>query len=150
MAKDCKSTQKNIPEATKGLTSMTKILNLLLGVFNLGQKPAPQIPPFLLLAGAKLKPGMSGRNLAANIISRMESEAGIPMGDIFADGPNKTASAMLIQCEEQVFHIQQNAKVTTVIAPGSILFQGTGANAGGPFVTNGSNILPAISDGVIQ
>jgi hypothetical protein len=147
---ECKSTQKSGPVTEGGLGSISKILNLLLGVFNMMQKPAQTIPPFLLLAGAELRPGMSARDLAANVISRMESEAGIPMGDIFADGPNKTAAAMLVQCQEMVSHIQQNAKVTTVIPPGSILFQGTGANAGGPFVTNGSNILPAITDGVIQ
>lgn len=150
MAQDCKSTQKNIPEATKGLTSITKILNLLLGVFNLGQKPAPIIPPFLLLAGAKLKPGMSGRNLAANIISRMESEAGIPMGDIFADGPNKTAAAMLIQCQEQVSHIQQNAKVSTAIIPGSILVRGIVTTPSGPAPFEGTNMTPTGVDGIIQ
>ena len=145
MAQDCKSTQKNIPEANKGLTSLTSILNLLLGVFNLGKKPAPPIPPFLLLAGAKLKPGMSARNLAANVISRMESEGGIPMGDIFDDGPNKLAASMLIQAQEQVSHIQQNAKITTATAPGSILVQVAGPGG----VSVGSNINISTNDGTI-
>lgn len=149
MAKDCKSTEKNIPEANKGLTSITSVLNLLLGVFNLGQKPAPQIPPFLLLAGAKLKPGMSARNLAANTISRMESEIGIPMGDIFDDGPNAASAAILVQAQEQIAHIQQNANVQGALSPGSVLISGVGTSAAGPVPFQGSNITPTTFNSAI-
>ena len=102
-----------------------------------------------MLVGAELKPGMSGRELAANVISRMESEAGIPMSDIFADGPNAMAAAALVQAQEQISHIQQKASIQTVIKPGAMQISAVGANAGGPIVVQGSNIMPTGIKGVI-
>ena len=133
-----------------GLNSISQVLKLLLGAFNLVQKPAQTIPPFLLLAGAELRPGMSGRDLAANVISRMESDAGIPMGDIFGDGPNAISSAMLIQAQEQISHIQTKAKVTSVIKPGSVQITAVGGNAGGPIVVQGSNVSLTQNSGILQ
>lgn len=147
---DCKTTQKSGPVTQQGLTSISKVLKLLLGAFNLMQKPAQTIPPFLLLAGAEMRPGMSGRDLAANVISRMESDAGIPMGDIFDDGPNAISSAMLIQAQEQISHIQTKAKVTSVIKPGSVQITAVGGNAGGPIVVQGSNVSLTQNSGILQ
>jgi hypothetical protein len=148
--KDCKSNEKSGPVTGSGLNSITQVLKILLSAFNIGQKPATSIPPFLLLAGAELKPGMSGRNLAANIISRMESEAGIPMGDVFADGPNAVSEAMLIASQEQVSHIQQNAKVSTVIKPGAVQVTATGTAGPIPVVVQGANISLTETAGIIQ
>jgi len=147
---DCKTTQKSGPVTQKGLTSISQVLKLLLGAFSLMQKPAQTIPPFLLLAGAEMRPGMSGRDLAANVISRMESDAGIPMGDIFGDGPNAISSAMLIQAQEQISHIQTKAKVTSVIKPGSVQITAVGGNAGGPIVVQGSNVSLTQNSGILQ
>lgn len=147
---ECKPTQKNSTVPQSGLSSISKILNILLGAFNMMQKPTQNVPPFLLLAGAELRPGMSARDLAANVISRMESDAGIPMGDIFGDGPNAIASAMLIQAQEQVSHIQTKAKVNTVLKPGSIQITAVGGNAGGPIVVQGSNTSITQNTGILQ
>jgi len=147
---DCKTTQKSGPVNKKSLTSISQVLKLLLGAFSLMQKPAQTIPPFLLLAGAEMRPGMSGRDLAANVISRMESDAGIPMGDIFGDGPNAISSAMLIQAQEQISHIQTKAKVTSVIKPGSVQITAVGGNAGGPIVVQGSNVSLTQNSGILQ
>lgn len=108
---ECKPTQKNGVSTNTGLSSISKILNILSGAFNMMKKPAPTVPPALLLIGSQLKPGMSGRDLAANVISRMESEAGIPMGDIFADGPNGISATILVQELEHISHLQQNASI---------------------------------------
>jgi hypothetical protein len=147
---DCKPTKKSGPVTKTGLSSISQVLKLLLGAFSLMQKPAQTIPPFLLLAGAELRPGMSGRDLAANVISRMESDAGIPMGDIFGDGPNAISSAMLIQAQEQISHIQTKAKVTTVIKPGAVQITAVGGNAGGPIVVQGSNVSLTQNSGILQ
>ena len=147
---ESKPTQKNGPISQSGISSMSKVLNLLSSAFNLPRKPAPKIPPFLLLAGAELRPGMSARELAANTISRMESEAGIPMGDIFGDGPNAVKSVMLIQAEEQISHIQTKAKVSSVIKPGSVQITAVGGNAGGPIVVQGSNTSITETSGIMQ
>ena len=84
---DCKQTGKT--SGNTDLTSISSVIAILLGLFAIYQKPARRIPPPLLLLGKNLRPGMSARNLAARTVSRIESEAGIPMGDVFADGPNK-------------------------------------------------------------
>jgi hypothetical protein len=147
---ECKPSQKNGPVSQSGLSSISKVLNLLLSAFNLPRKPTPKIPPFLLLIGAELRPGMSARELSASIISRMESEAGIPMGDIFGDGPNGVKSLMLIQAEEQVSHIQTKAKVSSVIKPGSVQITAVGGNAGGPIVVQGSNTSITESSGIMS
>ena len=146
---ECKPKQKSGPANKGGLSSISNILNILLGAFNMMQKPAQNIPPFLLLVGAELRPGMSARDLAANIISRMESDAGIPMGNIFGDGPNAIASAALIQAQEQISHIQSKAKVNTVIKPGSVQITAVGANAGGPIIVQGSNISLTQNTGIL-
>jgi hypothetical protein len=150
MALDCKTDGKTTPDVSNKLTSINKVLDILLGAFNLAKKPSPDIPPFLLLAGAKLKPGMSARNLSANIISRMESDIGIPMGDVFADGPNAIASTMLVQSQEHISHIQQNARISTAISPGSVLVSGIGSSAVGPVPFQGSNITATSVKGIIE
>ena len=147
---ECKPSQKNGPVSQSGLSSISKVLNLLLSAFNLPRKPAPKIPPFLLLIGAELRPGMSGRELAANIISKMESEAGIPMGDIFGDGPNAVKSLILLQSNEGVKHIQTKAKVSSVIKPGSVQVTVVGANAAGTLVAQGSNTSITESSGIMS
>jgi hypothetical protein len=146
---ECKPSQKNGPVSQSGLSSISKVLKLLLSAFNLPQKPAPTIPPFLLLVGAELRPGMSARELAASTISRMEADIGIPMGNIFGDGPNAMASAMLVQAEEQISHIQTKAKVSSVIKPGSVQITAVGGNAGGPIVVQGSNTAITETSGIM-
>jgi len=147
---ECKPSQKNGPVSQSGLSSISKVLNLLLSAFNLPRKPAPKIPPFLLLIGAELRPGMSGRELAANIISKMESEAGIPMGDIFGDGPNAVKSLILLQANESVKHIKTKARVSSVIKPGSVQVTVVGANAAGTLVASGSNTSITENSGIMS
>jgi hypothetical protein len=147
---ECKPTQKSLPVSQSGLNSISKVLKIILGAFDLPKKPAPIIPPFLLLVGAKLKPGLSGRELAANTISKLESEAGIPMGDIFADGPNAIASAVLVNSKETMSHIRENGSVQSVFGPGSVQVAVAGANAGGPLFATGSNTNPVSTFGNIS
>ena len=147
---ECKSTQKSLPVSQSGLNSISKVLKIILGAFNLPQKPAPKIPPLLLLIGAELRPGMSGRQLAANTKSKLESEVGIPMGDIFADGPNAMALAKLVESNETVSHIVENGKVSAAFGPGSVQMTAVGANAGGPVVVQGSNTSIASVSGIIS
>jgi hypothetical protein len=146
---ECKPTKKNGPTTQTSLSSISRVLNLLLNAFNLPKKPAPTIPPFLLLAGAELRPGMSARDLSANIISKMESKGGTPMGDIFGDGPNAITATMLIQSEEQIKHIQTKAKVSSIIKPGSVQITVVGSNAGGPLVATGSNTTMTENSGIM-
>jgi hypothetical protein len=147
---ECKPTQKSLPVSQSGLNSISKVLKIILGAFDLPKKPAPTIPPFLLLVGAKLRPGLSGRDLAANTISKLESEAGIPMGDIFADGPNAMTLAKLVESNETISHIREKGKVETAFGPGSVQVTVAGANAGGPLVATGSNVSATLATGVLS
>jgi len=112
-------------------------------------EPLPPIPPPLLMIGAKLKPGMSSRNLASRIISKLEQQ-GIPMtDDVFGGEQNKFASAVFTISQEIIDEVQLNAKVDAVVDPGSIQITAVGGNAGGPIIVQGANtIMTPLSGGV--
>ena len=132
------------------LTSISSILDVLSAAFDIPQKPLTPIPPPLLLIGKRLRPGMSARNLAARTISRLESEGGLPMGDVFSDGPNKEALKVKIMAEELITMIQTEAKVDIAIDPGFIQITSSGFAGPIPVVAQGSNILPVSGGGGIR
>jgi hypothetical protein len=137
---DCKPKEKS-SFGDVDLSSISTIINIVLGAFRLLQKPAQQIPPPLLLIGKNLRPGMSSRNLASRIISRYESDAGIPMGDVFNNGDNTEAKKVRIMSEEIVAMMQTEAKVDVAIDPGAIQITASGSAGPIPVVVQGSNIL---------
>ena len=145
---ECKPSDKSAIEEVD-LTSISSLLNVILGVFGVMQKPARTVPPALLLIGKNLRPGMSARNLAARTISRIESESGVPMGDVFADGPNTSAMGIKVMAEEMVSMIQTEAKVDVVIDPGAIQVTATGTAGPIPVVVQGSNTFYASGGGGI-
>jgi hypothetical protein len=137
---ECKPKEKSNVEETD-LSSISNILNIVLGVFKLIQTPAKQIPPPLLLIGKNLRPGMSARNLAGRTIARLESEAGIPMGNVFKDGTNSEAKKIKVMSEELVNMIQTEAKVDIAIDPGAIQVTSTGSAGPIPVITQGANTM---------
>jgi len=132
------------------INTLDKVINIISSAFNVGEKPVPDIPPFLLTLGANNRLGLSPRNLAANTIERLESKGSIPTNDIFADGPNAISDMVLIMAEEMVKHLQENGKITTIINPGSIQVLSTGSAGPVPVTTQGSNITITTVKGVIQ
>ena len=123
--KECRSDEKSLKSDNLDITTMYGVLQTLLSVFSMGQKPATKIPPALNLIGAKMKPGMSGRNLAAETIAEMESELGIPMGDDATFGePNAVAGMVFAMSKNTVGHIQDNANVQGALSPASINIKG--------------------------
>lgn len=146
---DFKSTQKQNVGNNTDLSSISGVLKILNTAFNLPQKPATPIPPFLLLIGARSRPGMSGRNLAANVISDLENKAGLVMGNIFADGDNRDALAERVRWENAVSHIQTNAKVSCVLEPASVQVLVTGTAGPFPVVAQGGNVTAPVLDGIM-
>jgi hypothetical protein len=141
--KECKSNEKSVDLKGTDLTQLTQILDLVTSVFNSVRKPATKIPPALIMIGAKLKPGMSPRNLAADTLTMLESDLGIPMNDDATHGQrNNVAAAFVATSKTTIEHIQDNASVQGAIAPASINVTVTGANAGGPLVAQGTNTTP--------
>lgn len=145
-----KDSSEKTPTEEVDLTSISSILNVLAASFNVIQKPAKIIPPPLLLIGKRLRPGMSARNLAARTIARLESEGGLPMGDVFSDGPNKEALKVKIMAEELITMIQTEAKVDIAIDPGAIQITAAGSAGPIPVVVQGSNILFVTGGGGVR
>ena len=144
---DCRPTEKSFNNS-KDSTSLTNIINTILGLFKTFQKPANAIPPPLLLIGKNLRPGMSARNLAASQISKRE-ENGEQMGNVFADGPNKLAQGILSDALEMVNMIQTQAKVDVAIDPGAILVTVAGTAGPFPVVGQGANVSITTAGGGI-
>lgn len=130
-------------------SSMSSILNTLSAAFKIQQKPVTQLPPPLLMLGAKLRPGLSARQIASRIISR-QSEAGAPQGDIFADENNISEAMELIRIQEIISAILTEAKVEITIPPGiQVNTIGVG-NYGAPVISQGATTAIASGDGVIR
>lgn len=146
---ECKPSEKS-PTGDVDLTSISNIISVILGVFSMAQKPARNIPPPLLLLGKRLRPGMSARNLAARTIARLESEAGLPMGDVFSDGPNREALKVKMMSEELVSMIQTEAKVDVAIDPGAIQITAAGTAGPIPVVVQGANTLFVTGGGGVR
>ena len=146
---DCKPSEKT-PTGDVDLTSISNILNIILGLFNAFQTPAARLPPPLLLLGKNLRPGMSARNLAARTISRLESEVGLPMGNIFSDGPNREALKVKLMSEEIVSMIQTEAKVDVAIGQGAIQITAAGTAGPLPVVVQGSNSVFVTGGGGVR
>ena len=117
---DCKPVNKSATEGVD-LTSISSILGIIQNLFNMMQKPANIIPPALLLAGSKLRSGMSNSGLAAEIKVELD-RAGIPTAEgYFADGANGIAALQEISSEKIVTMLQTKASVQSAIGPGQLV-----------------------------
>jgi hypothetical protein len=146
--RDCKS-DKKAGVVTESRSSIGNILQIIQSVFSLMKQPADTIPPPLLFIGAKMRPGLSARDMAARVISRF-SESDAVGAEIFQEGNNVMTALEVIRMEEIVNAIQTEAKVTTIIDPGAIIINASGANAGGPVTVVGTNINIPSAQGVVQ
>ena len=118
-------------ESNFNLTSIYGVLNMILSAFKLPETPVEPLPPPLIMVGSNLRPGVSSKQIASRIISR-QSEAGLVVGDVFADGPNTSEAMLAIQCEEIINAILTESVVNVVIPPGvGIMGVGIG-NLGAP------------------
>jgi hypothetical protein len=146
---DCRPTQKAGPKSGFNLGSISNILKLIIAAFNIPQQPAPPIPPQLILVGARLRPGLSAKQLASRIISR-QSEAGLIVGDAFADGPNTTEAMEVIRAEEIINMIVTESRVDCVIDPGILVTTVGVGNLGIPVVSQGATTNMGQGVGVIS
>lgn len=147
----CKNTQKKTPSGGNGfnLSSISGVLNLILGAFSIPSEPIQSLPPPLILIGAKMRPGLSADAIKARIISR-QSEAGLPVGDVFADGPNTSEAMISIAIDEIINAVLTEAVVNVVIPPGTqVSVIGVG-NLGAPVVSQGATTANAVGDGIIR
>jgi len=136
-------------ESNFNLTSIYGVLNMILSAFKLPETPVEPLPPPLIMVGSNLRPGVSSKQIASRIISR-QSEAGLVVGDVFADGPNTSEAMLAIQCEEIINAILTESVVNVVIPPGvGIMGVGLG-NLGAPVLIQGVTTTMGIGNGIIR
>jgi hypothetical protein len=145
-----KTTEENInSETTFDLSSISGVLNTILSAFKLPEKPIEPLPPPLILVGGNLRTGLSSKQIASRIIAR-QSEAGLPVGDVYADGPNTNEAMLAIQYEEIINAILTESVVNVVIPPGvGIIGVGVG-NLGAPVIVKGFTTTLGIGNGIIR
>jgi hypothetical protein len=131
------------------LDSITGVLDVLLSAFSIPEEPIEPLPPPLIMIGARLRPGLSARTIAARIITR-QSEAGLVAGDVFADGDNTSEYMEIIRIEEIIDALLNDSVVNVVIDPGvAVMTTGVG-NLGAPVVSFGMTTTMGIGNGIIR
>jgi hypothetical protein len=149
MAECTRSSQKSTT-SNGSVSSMSSILKILLSAFSMMKQPADTLPPPLVFIGAKIRPGLSARDMASRVISRF-SESDAISGEIFQEGNNVMTALEVIRMEEVVNAIQTEMKITSTIDPGAILVQTNGVGfAGFPVASLGTNVMLVPSNGVAQ
>jgi len=112
------------------MSNINTLFKIITNALNATRTPPPEIPPALLLVGAKLRPGLSPIMIASKIITR-QSEAGAPVG-LLPSGANNISEMMeAIRVEEIISALQTDARIDVAISPG-ITLTATGGNVGGP------------------
>jgi hypothetical protein len=144
----CKGTKKGQSEGLN-LSTIANVLGILKAAFTLVQKPVTPIPPVLLMVGAKLRPGLSARNIASRIISK-QSEAGAPAGDIYSEGNNVSEAMETIRVQEIINAIHTESKVEITIPPGTPITAAGVGNLGAPIVVQGATTAIASGDGILR
>jgi hypothetical protein len=144
-----KNTNKKDTNAGFDISSISGVLNLISSAFSIPEEPVSALPPALIMTGGKLKSGLSASAIKARIISR-QSEAGLPVGNVFADGPNTSEAMISIAIDEIVNAFHTEAVVNVVIDPGiSVQTIGVG-NYGAPVISQGSTTTMGTGNGIIR
>ena len=147
---DIKDKVQDVDKDVKfNLKSITGVLNTILAAFQIPDEPVEPLPPLLILVGGNLRPGVSSSSIAARVISR-GSEAGKPVGDVFADGPNVDEAMEVIRTEECINSLLTESVVNVVIPPGiSVTTIGIG-NMGAPVLSQGVTTTMGVGNGIIR
>ena len=131
------------------LSTITGVVNLISAAFLIPEPPIAPLPPPLIIAGGTLRPGLSAKAIASEIISR-QSKAGRQVGNVFTDGDNVEENMELIRIEEIINALQTQSVVNVAIPPGtSVLSVGTG-NLGAPVISQGFTTTIATGNGIIR
>jgi len=130
------------------MASINSIFTIISNALNASRTPPPEIPSLLLLAGAKLRPGLSPIMIAAKIITR-QADAGAPVGVLPSGAVNVSELMEAIRVEEIIKALQTDARVDVAILPG-IPLTASGGNAGGTVVCVGLTTGVGSGNGIIR
>ena len=129
--------------------NLKTICDSIKNLFETIRPAAPLFPAIIMACSLAKRPGLSAIALTSAIIRRLP-EAGIETG-VNPDGSeNKIGKIVRIVCEETIKEFKDNARVTCVIEPGSIIGTGTGASPVGPIVVSTINTMIGRTIGLIQ
>lgn len=127
-------------------SSIIGAINKILKLQNAGGNTT--VPTPLILIGAQTRPGLSATKIASKIVQR-KSEAGLPIGALPSGSVSPDEIMERIRIEEIIRAIQEDAKLTIAIPPGTTL-TAAGASPSGPVTVFGSTITLTTGYGVIQ
>lgn len=131
------------------MSNIQKIVNTITKAINNVRTPLTPLSPVITLTNAQLRPGLSAKVIASNIIKR-QTEAGAPLGDNI-DGSRNISEAMeVIRIEEILNALHFDGKIEITIPMGSIKCYGQGMSAVGPVVVEVTNIEPISGEGIIR
>jgi hypothetical protein len=126
---------------------LQNFLNKIGKVLSLSSNIAPTIPfPLIMLSASR--PGMSYTSVALRVLAK-KKELGLAVGN-YDDGTANHNDLIILEIVKQVIaEIQEKAKVTVVIPPGTQVIA-SGGNAGGPVVAYGTTITPTTGFAIVQ
>lgn len=107
------------------------------------------MPAIFLLCAATSRQGLSPLKSLSNVCQMLE-DAGIPTGPNPDGSPNLTVLEISAILKEVYRAMTEDAAVQGGIQVGEMMIMSQGANAAGPVVSTGSNLLPTHIWGVIQ
>jgi hypothetical protein len=146
MSTDINKKDENVE--TGFVDSIDGLLDTLIAAFSVPEEPIEPLPPPLILVGGAIRPGVSPLGITSNVVAR-QSEAGLPVGDVFADGPNAN-EAMIKIIVEEVINALLNDCVVNVVLDAGIPVTSIGANAAGIVLSQGSTTGIAIGTGILR
>lgn len=124
-------------------------LEKITSTFNVSRGTLTTIPPIILEGATAMKPGLSPKMIASNIIKR-QIEAGAPIGANIDGSANIAESMEVIRVEEILKALMLDCRVDVVIPINAINVIGTGASPGGPVTVISSNKIPIGAYGIIR
>lgn len=130
-------------------TNIASISSRINDMFSFSRKPAPQVPGPLISIGGKQKPSLSTIQSAMNVIEELKKH-GIPT-DAMPDGSENKTMAFLIAIFDEIYRaLREDANIQVAYGPGAITLMTTGANSGGPMISQGINTNFAKGEAIIQ
>lgn len=129
--------------------TVSNIISIIKNAFNFTRGTAPKIPAPVMAIGAISREGMSTIQATTNIAAKL-AEHGIPTEPAEDGSENETMVLVIAIVEEILRSIREDANIQVAFKPGDITVMTTGANGGGPMVSQGININFPQGTAVIQ
>lgn len=127
-------------------TITSKIRDLFMNTL---QKPANMIPSIIMVCSLARRPGLSSI-ISLGRIAQNLSEEGIPTDKLPDGTPNLMLKFARAITREIYRSLKEDANIQVAIPSGVLNITTTGANAAGPVVSTGTNILPGKGLGLLQ